>query len=1001
MTKDPFYRAIVEGLRGTVDPDSFERCATVLLRREFPTLVPIRGGADAGMDGAIADGEGPAYPLIATTQKSVITNLTKSLKSYLRNGGPRRSAVLATTRELTALRRRNLEACARQLGFELVQVYDQAVVADRLYHESSWCLELLGLTGQPGALSATPLTRRPVLNPELIGREEDLQWVRAETGDRLLVGPPGSGKTFLLGTLVSNGTALFIVDKDLSRLAVAVRDLEPREVIVDDAHLDTQFLAALRQLRDETGATFSIVATCWEGDVDAVAGALMLHSSKIRRLAPLNRDQIVKIVKSAGLHHPTELIREIVDQAEGQPGLAVTLAWLCLQGDVRGVVLGDAVARMTRDTFGRFVGASSADLLAAFAIGGGGGMLIEDLADALHTDVLQIRRMSSQLAFGGVIKPGFGRTLVVVPRTLRHALVRDVFFGTAPLQLVPFIERATNAEEVACTLAGAAARGANVPRALIVALLERGSSPDGWADYAWLGEQEAEEVLARHPEIIGDIALPALVNAPMRALPLLLQAAVGDTRPPHSYPKHPFRLIQHWAWDIEAPYGERMRRRKTLLDAGREWLANGCDPKSGFGAVAIAMEPKLEGSSTDPGSGNTLTLTEGLLSESELRDLASLWPEVVSLLSSTRMSEWHWVFDVIEAWAYPDMALPSGGKVPDQTRKLMRRQATHMLRDLASVTPDQPAVQHRIIEIARHARLPVKLQLNPVFETLFPLLAPDAMSDAQAPWHTKARRLGVVWAGKTPAAVSARIASLDSQAKAADIRMWPRAGPVVCAEIAARIEEPDTWVSAFLATDAAGDLIAPFIESVVSRRPSGWEAVVSRCVTDERTRSFAVWCVLEAADVPTHLLEEVLGVVDDWVAQRVCSSGRLSGSRVKRLLTHSCERVATAAAIGIWLAEPKGIVPDDLQVEWKEAVLNAKAKNNDSYWLEEILARDGSLAFEWLRRRAMDEDVHVRFLLPNVYEKAAMALDAERRRQLLHELRGNPRIRGRFEALLV
>ncbi len=257
MIRDPFYRAIVRELQRTVDPELFERCAAALIRREFPTLVPIRGGADAGMDGAIADGEGPAYPLISTTQKSVITNLTKSLKSYLHSGGPRRRAVAATTRQLTQRQRKNLEQKAQHLGFELVQVYDQAAIADRLYHDAAWCRELLGLTGQPSVLSAIPMTRRPVLNPSAIGREQDVEWVRAETGDRLVVGPPGSGKTFLVRALVDDGTALFVVHKDLDRIAAALRDLRPRAIIVDDAHLDAQFLIALRQLRDELGAAFS------------------------------------------------------------------------------------------------------------------------------------------------------------------------------------------------------------------------------------------------------------------------------------------------------------------------------------------------------------------------------------------------------------------------------------------------------------------------------------------------------------------------------------------------------------------------------------------------------------------------------------------------------------------------------------------------------------------------------------------------------------------------
>jgi hypothetical protein len=90
MIRDPFYRDIVERLTNKLDPDLFERCAADLLRDELPTLVPVRGGTDAGMDGAIADDAGPAFPLVCTTAKDVIGSLTRSLNSYLRDGGNRR-----------------------------------------------------------------------------------------------------------------------------------------------------------------------------------------------------------------------------------------------------------------------------------------------------------------------------------------------------------------------------------------------------------------------------------------------------------------------------------------------------------------------------------------------------------------------------------------------------------------------------------------------------------------------------------------------------------------------------------------------------------------------------------------------------------------------------------------------------------------------------------------------------------------------------------------------
>jgi hypothetical protein len=79
-----------------------------------------------------------------------------------------------------------------------VQIYDQAAVAERLYRDPEWCLELLNLTGTPSPLSAVPLTRRPLLGEDVVGRGDDLSWLRRADGDRLLVRPPSIGKTFLL-----------------------------------------------------------------------------------------------------------------------------------------------------------------------------------------------------------------------------------------------------------------------------------------------------------------------------------------------------------------------------------------------------------------------------------------------------------------------------------------------------------------------------------------------------------------------------------------------------------------------------------------------------------------------------------------------------------------------------------------------------------------------------------------------------------------------------------
>jgi hypothetical protein len=137
MIRDPFYRDIIKSLDQQLDPELFERCAAALLRDEWPTLVPIRGGSDSGMDGAIADAKGPPFPLICTTGKYVIGNLKKNLKSYRESGGPRRNVLLATSQSLTPRRIQNLHREALSLGFILTQVYSQEALADRLYRSLS------------------------------------------------------------------------------------------------------------------------------------------------------------------------------------------------------------------------------------------------------------------------------------------------------------------------------------------------------------------------------------------------------------------------------------------------------------------------------------------------------------------------------------------------------------------------------------------------------------------------------------------------------------------------------------------------------------------------------------------------------------------------------------------------------------------------------------------------------------------------------------------------
>ncbi len=243
MIRDPLFRQVIEGLVGPLDRDLFELCAADLLRSIYPTLVPVAGGTDAGMDGVTANRESF---LVSTAGEEVIDNLTQSLKSKLASGQLGRKVLLATSQALTQRRKENLWTRASELGFELVQVYDQQAMALLLYRSPEWCKQLLQLTGTPPALSAVPVTARPLLTQPLTGREADLSWLCEDNGDRLLVGQPGSGKTFLLYRLAQQGLGLFVVSKDRGEIAGALRSEKPAILIVDDAQRKCELIADLR-----------------------------------------------------------------------------------------------------------------------------------------------------------------------------------------------------------------------------------------------------------------------------------------------------------------------------------------------------------------------------------------------------------------------------------------------------------------------------------------------------------------------------------------------------------------------------------------------------------------------------------------------------------------------------------------------------------------------------------------------------------------------------------
>ena len=344
---DPLYESIEHAIEERLNPSLFERCAVDLLRdQHYPSLRGTPEKHDTGIDGICGPDADPEFILVVTTAQDFARNLRGSVRSHLAAGGPCRTVVLATTREVAVARRRKLQQELSEQGVQLYAVHDRGDFVRLLYSSPQWRRDLLGVAGVAKALSRFPASTRPTSPIALIGRDGDLQRLRDASGDVVLVGKPGVGKTFLLEQLAAEGWCLFDAGWAITDVEDAVRQMRPMHIVIDDAHLDEGRIPDIRRLRREMGADFCIVAVTWPGQADAVSGSIE-NATRID-IEELDRDQILQIVEEAGVAGPTELQRVIVDQAHGRAGLAITLAQACRAGRADEVAKGEALPLIHR-----------------------------------------------------------------------------------------------------------------------------------------------------------------------------------------------------------------------------------------------------------------------------------------------------------------------------------------------------------------------------------------------------------------------------------------------------------------------------------------------------------------------------------------------------------------------------------------------------------------------------------------------------------------------------
>lgn len=980
--KDPLYNAILKGLEGPLDADAFEACAVQLLRPKYPTLTPMAGGNDAGMDGAMAGPNGVEMPLIATTEDDVIGNLTKSLKSYAANGRPGRVIALATSQALTPRRKRNLEKRANELGFGLAShdINDRGVLAPLLYGEPLWRMELLGLSGAPPALSLISARSRPADPAPLVGRDAEIRWLQERREDVLLVGQPGMGKTSLLQVLVDQGEARFAATRDLRELADALRALRPAAVIVDDAHAERPFLTQLRQLRGDIGQRFRIVASCWPGQREETAHALGVGAHQALTLERLSRKEILAVIERWGVTRPAVFVEELIAQAAGKPGLAVTLCDLARRVGSADVFSGQGLLREAQGVLRGLVGELAESALSAFAVGGAAGMRMADVARLLGLPIGQLQQLCTGLAAAGILEDTDYQTLAVLPPALGQVLMRERFFCRGKsLPIDDFLRAAPDPRQAARTLIAAAWRGAEAPLDLIMKVME-GTSHAPWDEVGWLGETACREALRRKPEELVAIAPAALRHIPREVLPLLLGAAERQPDlPSRSADAIPLRIIEDWAKSGCQGTAEGVSGRRFILEASMSGGAAQGPSLAALEAACIAFSPAYERSEPTPGTNGGMKIYFGCQPLGTLRGLTALWPSFIERFQGAPLRVWAPIFRIVEMWLFPG---PHAG-TPKGAAEHIRRQGRKMLRDAARVGADRPCVSHWAKGLACRLRLRLRVAVDPTFEALFPRLEVETWERDSGRANRAAKRLARDWAKEAPDAAVERLLRYEAEANAIG-GCWPRQAPWICALMAEQVPDCIPWLNVLLAADAAPDLLEPFLRQASTTHTPGWEAIMERCLRHERTRAAAVGATLRLDAPPAPLLKAVRNALPGLksTVESLCLRKELPERRVRELLTHDDGEVAFAAAVGEWASTPHGSVRAGLDAAWREAALRASA---GAAHLPNLLASDPRLATEWFIRRVSSDAPPD----PDLYrlEEVVARLDGAQRRKILSSFR--------------
>ena len=347
-------------------------------------------------------------------------------------------------------------------------------------------------------------------------------------------------------------------------------------------------------------------------------------------------------------------------------------------------------------------------------------MNVYEAAQCLDSSSASVLDCIREAGSGGLLEARTGsgtNRIVVQPELLRFAVVTECFFNPkAGLPLAPILERLPEPHSAVVPLIAAAHGGNPVDRGLLLKLLKAGPTERAVVGYASLGKSETNTAINEFPEFRCEIADGSLNVAPRLSLGILLEASTGDQRPQYMPTSHPLRIIESYAHSLSTT----LSNRRNVFSAVEAWISQDGDADAALQALAIALSPKIRGLWSDPGAGNKVTISQGIISANDMAELGLMWEQGLQLASTLKFSRFDSMLAAWRDWVWPSSVVFDTALVSDEVRRLLRKIAREVAATMGELFGDRPGIIASLKQTSLQAKVGLRFDVPADFEILFP-----------------------------------------------------------------------------------------------------------------------------------------------------------------------------------------------------------------------------------------------------------------------------------------